>query len=317
MPLSVATLLFGAVALYFGANWLIKGSSGLARNFGVTPAIIGLTVVAFGTSLPELVVSLTAALKGNADIALGNIVGSNIANIGLILGIGSSIRAITVERSLTRREAPMGIVAALILTVLSLDGRIGRIDGCLLLVGFAAFLYWSIGVERTPSDIAAEVSDEISESKNKIANIGLACAGLAGVLLGGNFLVDGGIQIAEVLGVPAVIIGLTMVAVGTSIPELVTFLVASAKGEDDISVGNVLGSNLFNVLFVLGIAATVDPIEVPQTFFKFQYPALVVFSAALLPMCRSGLGLSRREGAVLLCAYISYIAILYFVPALR
>lgn len=313
---SFTILLLGAVILYFGANWLIKGSSGLAQDLGVTPAVIGITVVAFGTSLPELVVSLTAAFKGNADIALGNIVGSNIANIGLILGIGASMRAIGVERNLTKREVPMGIITAILLIGLSIDGNLGRLDGCILLAGFAIFLYWSVGVERIPAEVAAEIKEIIDEPKSKLRNASLTIVGLAGVLMGGNFLVDGGIQLAELFGIPAVIIGLTMVAVGTSIPELVTFLVASARGEDDISVGNILGSNLFNILFVLGIASLIAPIEVPQTFFKFQYPVLMAFSLSLLPICKTGLGISKMEGRFLLSSYLAYIGFLYFIPGL-
>ncbi len=312
MTLALFSVVAGIALLFYGATALVRGASGLARALGVAPAVIGLTVVAFGTSLPELVVSATAALKGSGDIALGNVVGSNIANIGLILGVAAAIRAMTVEFTLVRREVPMGIGAVALVAGLAADGTLGRGDGAVLLVGFGAFLYWSVGVARgSPGEVpSVALPSEGSRSRNAA----LTVAGLAGVVLGGQLLVDGAVAVAAALGVPAVIIGLTVVAVGTSLPEMAASVVAVARGEDDLGVGNVLGSNLFNLLGILGVAALLQPIAVSDTFFRLQFPVLAAFTLALLPICRLGSGISRVEGGVLLTAYGAYVAALFLVP---
>ncbi|MDW7711533.1 MAG: calcium/sodium antiporter [Deferrisomatales bacterium] len=305
----------GVALLYYGAGLLVVGASRLAAGFGVAPAVVGLTVVAFGTSLPELVVSVTAAVRGNPDIALGNIVGSNIANVGLILGLGASLRAMTVEFTLLKREAPMGLGAVALVVLLSADGVIGRGDAAVLLAAFCGFLYWSVmGERQAPEGVQEAYGRAAAAGRRKVRDGLCAACGLVGVLLGGHWLVEGGVAVAAGLGVPAVIIGLTVVAVGTSLPELAASLVAMTRGESDIGVGNVLGSNLFNLLGILGVAALVHPIEIPDTFFRFQYPVLAVFTLALLPIMRTGLGISRAEGALLLGAYTAYVAALFLLP---
>lgn len=315
MLLALAGIAAGIALLYVGATLLVQGASGLARSYGVAPAVIGLTVVAFGTSLPELVVSATAALGGNGDIALGNVVGSNIANVGLILGLAASIRALKVEFTLLRREVPMGIGAVALVALLGHDGVLGRADGLVLLAGFAGFLYWSIAVERSaPGEVQEACDRAVTTRLQKGVDGGCALLGLAGVLVGGHLLVEGAVAVAAGLGVPAVIIGLTVVAVGTSLPELAASMVAVLKGQDDISVGNVLGSNLFNLLGILGVAALLDPIAVSPSFFRFQFPALFAFALMLLPICRTGLGISRLEGGLLLGGYTAYLAALFLVP---
>jgi cation:H+ antiporter len=284
----------------------------------VAPAIIGLTVVAFGTSLPELVVSVTAGLKGSAEIALGNVVGSNIANIGLVLGLAACIRALQVEFTLVRREAPMGLGAVALVVALSLDGVLGRGDGVVLLAGFAAFLYWSVAVERSaPEAVQGAFDSSLPADGQRLRNAGFTLVGLVGVLLGADRLVEGAVTIAETFGVSAVVIGLTLVAVGSSLPELAATLVAVSRGEDDISVGNVLGSNLFNLLLILGVAALITPITVPATFFRFQFPVLALYTVALLPICRTGFRISRWEGRALLAGYVAFVAVLYLVPAVQ
>ncbi len=312
MPIALGFVLLGSVLLYAGAHLLIRGASSLARGMGVAPAVVGLTVVAFGTSLPELVVTVTAALRGNADIALGNVVGSNIANMGLILGLATAIRSLSVEFTLLKREVPMGLAAVALVVLLSLDGVLGRGDALVLLAAFGGFLWWSVAGERkAPGEVQARYHRARASRLRKGVEALLAVAGLAGVLLGGHLLVEGGVTAARLLGVPPVIVGLTLVAVGTSLPELATSLVAAARGEDDISVGNVLGSNLFNLLGILGVAAMLDPISVPPTFFRFQYPVLAAFTLALLPICRTGMGISRGEGVLLLTGYVAYVGALY------
>jgi cation:H+ antiporter len=314
----LALVAVGVVLLYYGANLLVRGASQLAGSFGVAPAVVGLTVVAFGTSLPELVVSVTAALRGSSDIALGNVVGSNIANVGLILGLGACLRAMTVEFTLLKREVPMGLGAVALVVILSADGVLGRGDALILLAGFCGFLYWSVMVERlAPEGVQEAYGRAAGGPGEKGRDCLCAVCGLAGVLLGGHWLVEGGVGVAAALGVPAVVIGLTVIAVGTSLPELAASLVAMARGENDIGVGNVLGSNLFNLLGILGVAALVHPIQVPDTFFRFQYPVLAAFTLALLPIMRVGLGISRAEGALLLGCYGAYVAALFLVPAAR
>ncbi len=312
MPIALGFVVLGSVLLYVGAHLLIRGASSLARGMGVAPAVVGLTVVAFGTSLPELVVTVTAALRGNADIALGNVVGSNIANMGLILGLATTIRSLSVEFTLLKREVPMGLGAVALVVLLSLDGVLGRGDAVVLLCAFGGFLWWSVAGERkAPGEVQARYHRAGASPLRRGIEALVAVAGLAGVLLGGHLLVEGGVTVARLLGVPPVIVGLTLVAVGTSLPELAASLVAAARGEDDISVGNVLGSNLFNLLGILGVAAFLDPISVPPTFFWFQYPVLAAFTLALLPICRTGMGISRGEGVLLLTGYVAYVGALY------
>ncbi len=311
---SVGSVLAGTVLLYFGAHWLIRGASSLAASMGVAPAVVGLTVVAFGTSLPELVVSVTAALGGNGDIALGNVVGSNIANVGLILGAAATLRALSVESTLVRREVPMGLAAVVLVVTLAADGVLGRLDGLVLLVGFGGFLYWSAVVERVVPDAAPR--EPVAGTARRGRDAAVAAAGLVGVFLGGRWLVSGGVAIAEALGVPGAVIGLSVVAVGTSLPELAASLAAVSRREDDIGVGNVVGSNLFNLLGVLGVTVLVDPIVVPAGFFRFQFPVLAGFTVALLPVFGTGGRVSRGEGMLLLAAYAGYIAALYLVPGL-
>jgi len=307
----------GIALLYYGANLLVRGASRLAGSFGVAPAVIGLTVVAFGTSLPELVVSVTAAVRGNAEIALGNVVGSNIANIGLILGLGACFRAMQVEFTLLKREAPMGLGAVALVMVHSADGVLGRGDGAILLVGFSGFLYWSVLGERRAPDEVQEVYQRALGGLTRGRDVLCSACGLVGVLLGGHWLVEGGVAIASALGVSTVVIGLTVVAVGTSLPELAASLVALARGEHDIGVGNVLGSNLFNLLGILGVATLFDPIQVPATFFRFQYLVLAGFTVALLPIMRTGMGISRAEGSLLLGCYGAYVAALFLLPGVQ
>jgi cation:H+ antiporter len=314
MLTALLLVLAGAVLLYGGAALLVKGSSALARSFGIAPAVIGLTVVAFGTSLPELVVTVTASLRGSSGMALGNVVGSNIANIALILGATACVRALKVEFTLLKREAPMGVGALALVVLLSIDGVLSRLDGMILLACFIGFLYWSVVGERDAPDELQEALEKNFTNGDKAKSTLLAVAGLLLVLCGGNFLVDGALRLAELFSVPKVIVGLTIVAIGTSLPELATSMVAVMKGEDDIGVGGVLGSNLFNLLGILGIAAVITPIGVPPTFFKFQYPVLFIFTLGLLPLMRSGFGITRWEGALLLAGYISYVTALYVFP---
>ncbi|MDX1656258.1 MAG: calcium/sodium antiporter, partial [Candidatus Competibacteraceae bacterium] len=251
----------GFVLLVGGAEWLVRGASHLAAASGIPPLIIGLTVVAFGTSAPELAVSVQSALNGQADIALGNVVGSNILNVLLILGLAALIVPLTVSHQLIRLDVPLMIGVSLLVWLLSLDGSLGRLDGLLLVAGIIAYTAFSVIKGRQESQGGDEFEQEFGDPgrRGMAWNLGLIAAGLALLVLGASWLVDGAVMMARYFGISELIIGLTIVSVGTSLPEIAASVVASLRGERDIAVGNVVGSNLFNLLLVLGVTATVAP----------------------------------------------------------
>ncbi len=311
MLLDILYVALGLAGLYFGGNWLVQGASRLAASLGVAPLIIGLTIVAFGTSMPELLVSLDAALGGEPDISIGNVVGSNIANIGLILGISGLITRIPVHVTLIRREIPIALGAAVLLFVLALDGSIGTLEGLLLVAGIIAFTLLLIvsarreRVEAKELELMAEV-EGIGGPINRWVELGRLVVGIAVLVVGANLLVDGAVSIARDLGVPEVVIGLTLVAVGTSLPELATSIVAAYRKEADILVGNVVGSNIFNILSILGITALVMPVQVDEQLVHVDIPIMIGFSLLLLPFALNRV-LSKRESIFILSAYIIYV----------
>ena len=252
-------LILGLTALFIGAEGLIRGASALALRIGITPLIVGLTVVAFGTSTPELVVSLKAALIGNSSISLGNVVGSNIANIALILGIASVIRPLDVHANVIRREIPIMIGLTVLLIVLLIDGELSFIDRLIFVIGIITYTMVNVVMARKEKN--NEVKEEFKEGlKTRIGlpvSIIIIVGGLALMILGANLFVTSSISIAKVIGVSDAIIGLTIVAIGTSFPELITSVVAAYKNESDIAIGNVVGSNIFNILGILGITALI------------------------------------------------------------
>ncbi len=314
----ILQLVGGVAGLHFGSNWLVSGSSHLALSFGIKPLIIGLTLVAFGTSAPELVVSISAATQGGADIAIGNVVGSNIANIGLILGLAAAIKPMKLDAEVFRRDFPFMLGAAVLLAVLPfLGGPVEFGDGAGFLLSrwkggvllFAmALVMWAL-LRDMKSD--APAPDDPAARSKRLRNLGLALLGLLILLTGGKFFVDGAVTLAGWLGVPQLVIGLTVVAVGTSLPELATSMVALSKGQDSISAGNVIGSNIFNVLFVLGIVAMISPITISADVMRMDMPVMLGFSfgVAVLAWRRKGLG--RPEGLLLLAGYGLYVANLF------
>ena len=310
---TVTLLLFvaGIVLLIGGAELLVRGASRLASAVGISPLVIGLTVVAFGTSAPELAVSIQASLAGQADIALGNVVGSNIANVLLILGISALIVPLVVSAQLVWLDVPLMIGASVLLLLLALDGTIGRWDGALLFAGIAAYTGFLIRQSRRET-AAALVSGAEPEASTGgggwLSNALLVLVGLALLVLGSRWLVNGAVQVATLLGVSQLIIGLTVVAVGTSLPEIATSVLASLRGERDIAVGNVVGSNLFNILSVLGISAMVAPAGVPvaHAALTFDIPVMIAVAVACLPIFFTGHLIARWEGAVFLAYYIAY-----------
>ncbi len=312
----------GFCLLYYGAEWLVKGSSSLAKSLGVTPIVIGLTVVAFGTSAPELVVSLVSSIKGNSMIAVGNVVGSNICNIALVLGTAALLQPIHSHRSVVRFDIPIMLAISVYLLVLSWDSTLSRFEGVTLFGGIILYTimnYYMARKEVVAGDDApaAEVLSEVEdigfvESRGK--QLVMIVVGIAGVVGGAELVVNSAVLIMKVLGVSEKFIGLTIVAFGTSLPELATSVVAALRKEMDISIGNLVGSNVFNIMSVLGAAALVRPIGIPGGFFEsglwIDYLVMLGTSALPLIMMLKTPVISRTKGGILLSIYITYLVYL-------
>jgi len=309
MP-DLAVLISGIVVLYFGAEWLVRGASRLASSLGVSPIVIGLTVVSLGTSAPELVVCLVAALQGNPGLAIGNVMGSNLANIGLILGLTSLVHPLEVKHRIVWREMPVMLLITFAIYPIAFDRVLSRMDGFMLLLVLLAYLVWvfrsghpdEIKSSHGPRDSMA-TSEEAASLLN-LKDIGHVALGSAFLVLGGYCIVKGAVEIASALGISEVIIGLTVVAIGTSLPELATSLVAAMRQEVDIAVGNIIGSNIFNLTAIFGTTAIVRPIMIPETVLSRELAGVVLMSLLLLPILRNGWQIKRWEGALLLTAYI-------------
>lgn len=304
----------GLVLLVVGAEALVKGASRMASVFGISPLVIGLTVVAFGTSSPELAVSIKAALSGQSAIAVGNVIGSNIFNVLFILGIAALVMPLIVSEQLVRLDVPLMIVLSIVILLFSLDSKFSRIEGLILVSGLAAYVCFLIRQSRkervdVQDDYVKVVAlKDSGPSGGMIKNIGLILGGLGLLVVGSGWLVDGAVTFAHYMGVSQLVIGLTIVAAGTSLPELVTSVIAVLRGERDIAVGNVVGSNIFNMMGVLGVASVVAPsgIEVSPAVSGFDIPVMVVVAFACLPIFFTGGVISRKEGALLLGYYVAY-----------
>ena len=317
----ILVLAVGLACLLGGGHLLVRGASTLARSIGVSPLVIGLTVVAFGTSTPELAVNLRAATSGEGDISFGNIVGSNIANIGLILGLCAVLRPLEIRGLVIVREIPMMIVATTAATVMALDSVLRGVDeecfdgsdALILLLVFGIFLYYTIvdAVRQRSPDAFVEQSGEL-ESELAAKSIGVSllwtALGLAGLIWGGDRTVTSAVALAERMGLAQAVIGLTLVALGTSLPELVTSVIATLKGQTDLAVGNVVGSNIFNILLILGVTGCVRPVPIPDGG-RVDLIVLCAMSALLLPLALTDQRrLMRWEGALLVFAYLVYCA---------
>jgi cation:H+ antiporter len=301
-------LVAGLVLLIVGADLLVRGASRIAAVLGISPLVIGLTVVAFGTSSPEIAVSVQSAMAGQSDLALGNVVGSNIFNILLILGLSAAIAPLLVSRQLVRLDVPVMICVTVLVWPLGWNGLIGRGEGAIL----AALLIGYIGLQiylarKEPEQIAHETAPPDSGG-GWLLNVALLVVGLVMLVFGSHWLVAGALAIAEVLGVSELIVGLTIVAAGTSLPEVATSIIAAVRGERDIAVGNVIGSCIFNILAVLGIASLVSPsgIAVPAAALGFDIPMMIVVSVAAFPIFLTGYVVSRGEGFLFLFYYVAY-----------
>ncbi|MBC8875672.1 MAG: calcium/sodium antiporter [Planctomycetes bacterium] len=307
-------LIAGLAVLIGGGELLVRGASALAAVARISPLVIGLTVVAFGTSAPELAVSVQSAFTGQADLAIGNVVGSNIANVLLILGLSALVAPLVVSSQLVRIDVPLMIVVSFLMLVLAWDGAVSRVDGCILFVGLLGYVVWSIRQGRRESgEVVSEFSAKAPVSTKPTAlqifrHLGLILIGLVLLGVGSRWLVSGSVDIARLLGVRELVIGLTIVAVGTSFPELVTSIVASVRGQREIAVGNVVGSNLFNILCVLGLSGIVAPdgIGVSPAALRFDIPVMIAVAVACLPIFFTGNLIARWEGGLFFGYYLAY-----------
>jgi cation:H+ antiporter len=316
MSLITFLILFGGlVLLVMGAELLVKGASNLAAILGISPLIIGLTIVAYGTSAPEMAVSVMSSWAGRADIAVGNVVGSNIFNILLILGLSALVTPLVVTRQLIRSDVPIMIGVSILLLMFGLDGKISRVDGTIFFIGGVVYTLSLIYQSRRQNNDSDE--DEFnreygySGARSRVVwfkDLVLIIGGLGLLVWGSRWLVDSATAIARALGVSELLIGLTIVSAGTSLPELATSVIASIRGERDIAVGNVLGSNIFNILSVLGLAGIVAPsgINVAESIIEFDVPVAIAVAFACLPIFYSGNQINRWEGLLFVFYYLAY-----------
>ena len=309
MLVAIISILGGLILLAFGAEGLVRGSSSIALRMGVTPLVIGLTIVAFGTGSPEMIVSLQAALGGNSDLALGNIVGSNICNVALILGLAALARPLHVRSELLLREVPVMILVTVLLAAFLHDGVLGRIEGAVLAVGAVVYTIVIYRSARRQPEAAVEtgyVHELPSPGSSWVRSALLVLGGFAGLLAGACVLVSGAVVIAQALGMSQVVIGLTVIAIGTSLPELATSVVAARRGDADVAFGNVLGSNILNILLVLGVVAMIQPVSAAG-LRPLDLGVLIGSAVLVLPLMWRGRILNRWEGAILLGGYVAYV----------
>ena len=310
-PFDIVFFLVGLLGLYLGAEWMVGGASRLAVNVGIRPIVVGLTVVAFGTSSPELAVSLIAVFEGSDGIAIGNIIGSNIANIGLILGVSALVKPLRVDSDVLRRELPIMFLVSILFIALLYDGTIGLWDGCILFAGLLSYLGYQLkDVFKGDAQEKNARLGEDSAPRNGW-NVMLIFVGLGLLVVGAKLMIDSGVVIARQFGISEIVIGIALVAIGTSLPELATSLVSALRDESDILVGNIIGSNLFNIMCVVGLVAIVSPLNVDRELLYFELPIMLVFSLVLFPFMRTGFVLSRLEGGLLLLGYGLFIYSLF------
>ena len=316
---SLAAIVVGFVLLVWGADRFVMGASGIARNLGVSPLIIGLTIVGFGTSAPEILVSAVAALEGNAGLGVGNALGSNIANIGLVIGVTALMMPLLVQSNVVRREFPVLFFVMFVVLFLIWDGVLGRWDGIILITGLAGLLMLMVKVARSSQvkgdPLESEFEQEVPKPESKGKSTLWFVIGLLVLLGSSKLLVWGAVNVAQMFGVSDLVIGLTIVAIGTSLPELAASIAGALKNEHDIAIGNIIGSNMFNLLAVLAMPGLIAPGEVSSDVFSRDYPVMIALTVALLIMAygfrgRSG-KINRFEGGLLLSAYVAYMGWLY------
>jgi cation:H+ antiporter len=315
--MAILGIIAGLVLLTLGGEFLVRGAVGVSVALRISPLVIGLTVVAFGTSAPELAVSVVSSWKGESDMAVGNVIGSNICNVLLILGMSAMVAPLIVSSQLIRFDVPLMVFFSFAFFFMGLDGSIGRLDGLIFVTALAAYVGWSIWKSRSETpEIQEEFAKEFGQQrrgKSQLAwELFLVVAGLVTLSIGSRILVDSAVTIASAWGVSELLIGLTIVSVGTSLPEIATSVVAAFRGERDIAVGNVVGSNIFNILAVLGLASLTAPsaIHVSLEALRFDLPVMLAVSVACLPIFFTGFRIARWEGAMFFGYYVAYITYL-------
>lgn len=300
MMIDVLLIVVGVALVLFGADKLTEGASALARRMNVPEIVIGLTIVAAGTSAPELFVSIVSALKGTPDMAVGNVVGSNTMNAMLIVGCAALVAPMAISPSTVKKDIPFSVLASVALIVLALDSFLGRVDGIILLAGFAAFMVYTLMQAKTGS------SEAVKEASPVWKNLLFVVFGLAGLVVGSNLFVDSASSVALSLGISEGVVGLTIVAGGTSLPELATSVVAARKGQSAIAIGNVIGSNVFNILLILGLTATISPLEI-EGITTIDMAVMLLSVALVWFFSRTRYTVERWEGAVLVGGYMLYL----------
>ncbi len=312
MLLNVLLFVLGLGVLAFGAEWLVRGATSVAIRFGIRPLVVGLTIVALGTSMPEFLLNAFALMEGEDALAIGNIIGSNISNIGLILGLSAIVLPVAVSRGVLKREYPVMIAVSLLFWGLATDGRMSRMDGFILVAGLILFFFWMIRSARGSSDIpGVDVpSADAPARTGPAARILFLTGGIVALAAGARLMVDAAVSIAHLLEIQPVVIGLTIVAIGTSLPELAASMACAFKKESEMSVGNIVGSNMLNILFVVGVVSVVQPVEVESSSVRIHFPVMMGISLLLYPLARSGYVLSRAGGVLLLTAFIAYMGYL-------
>ena len=306
MLISIFSLFVGSLLLYFGAEWIIKGGVSISNKFGISKLVIGLTVVAFGTSLPELLVSLIAVFENSPSLAIGNVVGSNIANVGLVLGISALIFPISINYAPIRRDLFIYLCSCALFILFVFDGRISRFEGGFLFMGLLFYLVVCI---KNPTDDQSDGENKLEFSMFKSAVYVLA--GIFALSFGANFFVDGAIYLARFFGISEVVIGMSVVALGTSLPELATSAMAAFKKQSSISVGNIVGSNVFNILSILGITALFRPIDSPTNILNFEMPFMIAYGFVLILIARLPQPVHRFSSGLLLLSYFLFIYLLF------
>ena len=294
-------MIIGSVMLFYGAEWIVRGGSQLAKYFGLSAIVIGLTVVAFGTSLPELVVSLAAALEGSSTIAVGNVIGSNIANVGLVLGLSSLVFPLTMKFSQVKIDLGIYMIVCLLFTYFCMDGQIIRMEGLILFACIIAYTWFSITYHpaKNKNPEIGQINTNIALSKSLL----LIILGILLLSFGASIFITGAIDIARYFGISEIVIGMTIVALGTSLPELATSVIASFRKESAISIGNIIGSNLFNLLSVIGLVSTISPLESPVEIIHFEIPYMVVYGLILIPIGLMPQPIHRGTALLLLLGY--------------
>lgn len=302
MIFDIVLIIAGVAMVLYGADRLTEGASALARRMNVSEIIIGLTIVAAGTSVPELFVSLVSALKGTPDMAIGNVVGSNTMNAMLIVGCAAVVAPMSISRNTVRKDIPFAVAASVLLPLLAIDAELGRIDGIILLAGFAAFMYYTLSQAKAGETAP---SDE-TKMQNPWLSVFFVVLGLALLVIGSNIFVDSASRVAYALGLSEAVVGLTIVAGGTSLPELATSVVAARKGQSAIAIGNVIGSNVFNILMILGLTATISPMQI-QGITHIDLLMMLGSIVMVWLFSRTKYTVERWEGALLAVVYIAYV----------